>query len=206
MRIALFLLITTFLYASSYPFFSQKELQTTQNMRTKNRILDYQNTIAQMQGLPKQKQLTKTNFYLNQLLPQYDSVINKEEDHWATPKEFLLTGYGDCEDYVIIKYFTLLKLGFDESKLYITVVKEKYKGGMHMVLSYFEKKNNSPLILDNLSFRILKLKKRKDLQVNLLINSTGTYRLQQDRLVKVSSVHQKYKILMKNIENELNNF
>ena len=61
------------------------------------------------------------NFYLNQLLPQYDDVMQKQEDYWATPKEFLIAGYGDCEDYVIIKYFTLIKLGFDKNKLFLTI-------------------------------------------------------------------------------------
>jgi predicted transglutaminase-like cysteine proteinase len=52
-------------------------------------------------------------------------VINQQEDYWSTPREFLISGRGDCEDYAIIKYFTLIKLGFDERKLFLTSVKEK---------------------------------------------------------------------------------
>ncbi|MEA1982775.1 MAG: transglutaminase-like cysteine peptidase, partial [Campylobacterota bacterium] len=138
----------------------------------------------------------------NQLLPQYDAVINKQENHWATPKEFLITGYGDCEDYVIIKYFSLIKLGFDENKLFLTVVKENYYGQHHMVLSYFDSKQNYPLFLDNLSFKILNLKERKDLQAQTFINSTGVYKLQDGKLVKIAHRSLEYTELLKRIKKE----
>ena len=146
--------------------------------------------------------MTSINFYLNQLLPQYDDIINKQEDHWATPKEFLITGYGDCEDYVIIKYFSLIKLGFDENKLFITVVKETYYGGYHMVLTYFETNDKSPLVLDNLSFKILDLKTRKDIQAETFINSTGVYRMEDGKLVKFAHNSKEYLELLNNIKKE----
>jgi len=149
------------------------------------------------------QQLRKVNLYLNQLLPQYDSVIQKKNDHWATPKEFLLKGFGDCEDYVIIKYYSLLKLGYDEKKLFITVVKVKNSRSDHMVLSYFKEHGKSPLILDNLSFRILPLNKRTDLKAKLLINSTGVYKLtKRNTLLKIANSFEKYQLLIKRIESE----
>jgi len=186
-------------FANNYPSFTPQELsliETKYTLISINRITDFQNNIEVFRSLPKDLQLSKVNLYLNQLLPQYDTIIQQQEDYWATPKEFLSTGYGDCEDYVIIKYFTLLELGFDEKDLFITVVKEKFSGGIHMVLSYFQTQSETPLILDNLSFRILPLEKREDLVADMFINSSGVYRYQNKKLVKVASKYPKYQELL----------
>ncbi len=192
--------------ADTYPNFTKKNfiyIQNTASSIAKNRAQDYQETINSYKKYTKEKQLTRVNFYLNQLLPQYDDVIQKKEDYWASPKEFLITGYGDCEDYVIIKYFTLLKLGFDKDKLFLTTVHEKYLGGYHMVLSYFKSKGKSPLILDNLSFRILDLKTRDDLKADFFINSSGVYKLDKNNtLIKTHSASTQFKELMKKVKKE----
>lgn len=127
--------------------------------------------------------------------------MHKQRDYWATPKEFLIAGFGDCEDYVIIKYFTLLKLGFDKKKLFLTTVNEKYIGGYHMVLSYFEKKGESPLILDNLSFRILNLETRKDLEADTFINAHGVYKIDKNnKLIKVQNYSPKFQDLLRKVK------
>jgi amino acid transporter len=43
------------------------------------------------------------------------------DDYWMTPKEFFIKGFGDCEDYAIAKYFTLLELGVKKESLYLAV-------------------------------------------------------------------------------------
>jgi len=148
------------------------------------------------QYISPDEQLKRINFYLNRLQSQYDDVIKHKEDDWETPKEFLKIGYGDCEDYVLIKYYSLIKLGFDEKKLYITVVKEKFRGGYHMVLSYFKVSNKAPLILDNLSFKILDLKTREDLQAKYFINSTGVYKINKKyQLIKIAHKYKEFEEL-----------
>ena len=200
-----FLLLTLFtyaLFAQEYPSFTSQELQNLDRSDriAKNRILDYEKQVKICSSLPRKKQLQKINFYLNTLLPQYDAIINKKEDNWATPKEFLRVGYGDCEDYVIIKYYTLIHLGFDEKKLFITVVKEKFYGGYHMVLSYFKYKGKSPLVLDNLSFKILPMSKRSDLEAQYYINSTGVYKLlKNNQLHKVADKYKEFEELQKKV-------
>lgn len=129
--------------------------------------------------------------------------MQKQEDYWATPKEFLITGYGDCEDYVIIKYFTLIKLGFDRDRLFLTTVHEKYIGGYHMVLSYFDEEGRSPLILDNLSFRILRLETREDLVADTFIHYTGVYKINEhNKLVKVQRYSPKFQELLRKVKKE----
>jgi len=204
MKNFLLLLLTSILLADTYPSFTNSELKVIQNNNTisKNRIVDYQKTLLTLKTLDKKTQLNRINFYLNRLLPQYDNIINNKLDNWATPKEFLIVGYGDCEDYAIIKYYSLIKLGFDEKKLFITVVKEKFKGGIHMVLTYFKTKNESPLVLDNLSFKILDLKTREDLEAELFINSSGVYKLQKNhKLLKVAHKYREFEELKAKIKN-----
>jgi len=205
MKFIVFLLISSLLFAEQYPTFSQEEISKIEKKNgeiSKNRILDFNKNLKRIQKLSKTKQLNALNFYLNQLLPQYDSIIDKQENYWATPKEFLITGYGDCEDYVIIKYFSLIKLGFDEKKLFLTVVKENYYGHYHMVLSYFPSKEKDPLFLDNLSFKILSLSQRTDLQAQTFINSTGVYKLQNGKLVKIAKRSLEYTELLTRIKKE----
>lgn len=194
----LLLCFFTLLAAGDYPTFSKQELYQINktNVISKNRILDYQKNMELIQTYSKDEQLKKINFYLNRLLPQYDDITQKKEDDWATPKKFLKIGYGDCEDYVIIKYYSLIKLGFDEGKLFLTIVKEQFKGGQHMVLTYFNQNNKSPLVLDNLSFKILTLKKRTDLKAEFFINTTGIYKMDTNySLIKVADKYKKFEEL-----------
>lgn len=69
-------------------------------------------------------------------------------DYWEIPREFLEMS-GDCEDYAIIKYYTLKKLGYDTKKLRIVILKDIVRNGAHAVLAVY--KNDSIYILDNLS-------------------------------------------------------
>ncbi len=163
--------------SSVYPHFSSDELTTlkAKDRRAYARVLDYQMQLEKLTKLSQDKQLARVNLYLNGLLSQHDVITNATPEQWATPKEFLLAGFGDCEDYALIKYYSLIRVGFDERKLFLLIVKEKFRGGDHMVLAYFDTKNIAPLILDNLSFKILRLDKRVDLEAQFFINTSGVY-------------------------------
>lgn len=203
-KILLLTLLPFIIYASKYPHFTKKEFLTIEKNSgriAKNRAMDYQKKVKHLKSLNKAKQLNHVNGYLNQLLPQYDAVMQNQEDYWASPKEFLITGYGDCEDYVIIKYFTLLKLGFDKDRLYLTTVFENYLGGYHMVLSYFKKGISSPLILDNLSFRVLPLNQRKDIKADTFINERGVFKIDKNnKLTRIAHYSTQYIKLIKKIK------
>lgn len=196
----LIFLICVTLNASTYPYFTKDEFLNIEKQAgriSKNRAMDYQKMVSVFKTYNKNKQLNVVNHYMNQLLPQYDDIIQKQEDHWASPKEFLITGYGDCEDYAIIKYFTLLKLKFEKEKLFLTTVYEE-RGGYHMVLSYFKDEGKPPLILDNLSFKILDLKTRTDIKADTFINETGVYLMDRNyKLKKVAHHSSKYDELIK---------
>tara|TARA_Y100001960_G_scaffold333914_1_gene442190 strand:+ start:2992 stop:3642 length:651 start_codon:yes stop_codon:yes gene_type:complete len=69
-------------------------------------------------------------------------------DYWEIPSEFLEMS-GDCEDYSIIKYYTLRKLGYKADQLRLVVLKDTVRNGAHAVLAVYE--GDSIYILDNLS-------------------------------------------------------
>jgi len=206
MKYIFILIFAIHLFVDIYPSFTNKELKKIKinsGQIANNRVNDYIKTIKDYKKLPKAEQLIRVNTYLNQLLPQVDKLNQKCPDYWETPKEFLTVGYGDCEDYAIIKYYTLLKLGFSENRLFMTTVYEKLNGSYHMVLSYFESFKKPPLILDNLSFRVLNLKQRDDLTIDKFINSQGVFRLnKKNKLILVADSYKKFENLLKKINKE----
>lgn len=107
--------------------------------------------------------LNGVNDFFNQTPYASDKETWGISDYWATRYEFLGKDRGDCEDYVIAKYFTLKELGVPTSKLFMTYAKSlKYKTA-HMVLTYYATPRSEPLILDNYNFKILPSSQRDDL-------------------------------------------
>lgn len=96
------------------------------------------------------RKLILVNNYYNSFKYVSDYKQYKKNDYWATRKEFILKGRGDCEDFAIAKYFTLINAGIDKSKL--SLVLSTYKGNSHIVLVY--KDSNRIFYLDNNSWNI----------------------------------------------------
>jgi predicted transglutaminase-like cysteine proteinase len=111
----------------------------------------------------EETKLTEVNRFFNQFKYKTDKEQWDSDDYWATPEEFIGLYAGDCEDYVIAKYFTLRALGIEEKKLYLTYVKATELNMAHMVLSYFETPKSIPLVLDSYELKILPADQRKDL-------------------------------------------
>lgn len=109
------------------------------------------------------EKLNGVNDFFNQTPYASDKETWGVSDYWATRYEFIGKDRGDCEDYVIAKYFTLKELGVPPSKLFMTYAKSlKYKTA-HMVLTYYATPRSEPLILDNYNFKILPASQRDDL-------------------------------------------
>ena len=130
------------------------------------------------------KKLSHVNSFINKILPELDNKSVGIDDYWATPKEFLISGHGDCEDYAIAKYFTLLELGIKKENLYFAVVQVKGSRSNHMILLYSENKNSSPLVLDNLSSVVIPFSKRIDLKPKFAFNELNSYLLTNDGFTK----------------------
>ena len=97
------------------------------------------------------------------------------DDYWATPAQTLSQGKGDCEDFAIAKYFSLVSLGIPSEKLRLTFVKALTQNQAHMVLAYYPSPNEQPLILDNLDPHIRPASERRDLLPVYSFNNHGVF-------------------------------
>ncbi len=131
--------------------------QAERRGRALNKLLD------ELQDKDIDTQLKEVNRFFNQFIYREDIDLFGQQDYWQTPEEFIGRQQGDCEDFVIAKYFSLRKLGVPDKRLYLTYVKALKKNVAHMVLSYFPTPSSIPLILDNYNPYILRASERKDL-------------------------------------------
>ena len=107
--------------------------------------------------------LNRVNDFVNRLPAIPDIDHWKVADYWATSAESFASNGGDCEDFVIAKYFALKELGFPIERLRIVYVRMRNSSEAHMVLAYYVKPDAIPLILDNLFARIVPATERPDL-------------------------------------------
>jgi len=109
------------------------------------------------------EKLAQVNGFFNQLRFIDDSKLWGVENYWATPIEFIGVNGGDCEDFAIAKYFSLLELGIADEKMRITMVKSLTLDQYHMVVAYYSTPGAVPLILDNIDVEIKPADQRNDL-------------------------------------------
>lgn len=114
-------------------------------------------------NLKEAEKLHNVNGFFNLLRFIDDIKLWGDRNYWATPIEFIGVNGGDCEDFAIAKYFTLLELGVPDEKMRITMVKAVRLNQYHMVVAYYETPGSVPLILDNLDGRIKLASQRQDL-------------------------------------------
>lgn len=121
------------------------------------------------------------DFFNRHVAYKEDSEVWRQSDYWATPLETMGRGAGDCEDFAIAKYFSLLLDGIPAERLRITYVKARIGGRYskvsiaHMVLGYYPGPNDEPLILDNLLADIRPASRRPDLTPVFSFNSEGIW-------------------------------
>lgn len=134
--------------------------------------------MASLQSMPEEQQLKEINSFWNRIaLGGEDIDIWGVEDYWASPLETLGRAQADCEDYVIGKYFSLIRLGVPADKLRFIYVRAQVAGSSiaHMVLGYYPQPNAEPLLLDNLTGLIRPASQRPDLTPVFSFNSKGVY-------------------------------
>ena len=128
------------------------------------------------------ERLARVNTFFNRRLRfDDDSVVWKEPDYWATPLESLARGAGDCEDFAIAKYASLLVAGVPSERLRLIYVRARI-GGLqstlsqaHMVVGYYPTPDAEPLILDNLVGEIRPAGRRPDLFPVFSFTSEGLW-------------------------------
>ncbi|MGB0834483.1 MAG: transglutaminase-like cysteine peptidase [Psychrobium sp.] len=128
--------------------------------------------LTQDKALSERDKLEKVNRFFNYFRFVDDIKLWGVKNYWATPIEFIGVNGGDCEDYSIAKYYTLLELGVPDEKMRITMVKALRLNQYHMVLAYYETPASVPLILDNIDGKIKPATQRSDLLPVYSFNGT----------------------------------
>lgn len=82
------------------------------------------------------RQLLAVNQEMNRHRYISDELNWGVEDFWATPGEFFARS-GDCEDFAIVKYFSLKRLGWSDDELRIVAVRDLKLRIGHAVLVAF---------------------------------------------------------------------
>ncbi|MCT7584168.1 transglutaminase-like cysteine peptidase [Aliarcobacter butzleri] len=189
------ILLILFLFSNSFAYefkLNQKDKnlieKSTQKSFILKRLAKYEEVKNKAKNLDINNKLTQINLFINGSLAEFDNASMGIDDYWMTPKEFFIKGHGDCEDYVIAKYFTLLELGVKKENLYPAIVSVKGSPGFHLVLLYVEDKNKSPLVLDNLSFKILPFSKRTDLTPKVAFNEIDSYTLTREKFLQKADI------------------
>ncbi len=130
-------------------------------------------------GLDDEARLEPINAWFNRrVIFRTDDAASGEADHWASPLETLQAGHGDCEDYAIAKYFSLVAVGTPVARLRLVYVRAQVAGNdaqAHMVLAYYAQPNAEPLILDNLVTSVRPASRRPDLTPVFSFNSEGLW-------------------------------
>ncbi len=161
-------------------FDSARVLATAQRMGgpTLVRAQALMQSITEAARLREEDRLARINDFFNeQVLYRDDMEVWGVVDHWASPLETLSKGQGDCEDYAIGKYFSLIAAGVPSAKMRLVYVRAQVAGGIqaHMVLAYYPNPNAEPLILDNLIADIRSASSRPDLAPVFSFNAEGLW-------------------------------
>ncbi|MDL2284588.1 transglutaminase-like cysteine peptidase [Oxalobacter sp. OttesenSCG-928-P03] len=174
--------------ADVLPEFSEKYLAAAEKKHgagAKSRMQAWSRLISENRAKPELEKLDLVNSFFNKVPYYSDQKHWGRKDYWATPAEMLATNGGDCEDYAIAKYFTLVALGVDNSKLKITYVKAITEA--HMVLTYYSKPDAIPLVLDNMIPHIKPANQRPDLKPIYAFNGDGMWLVKSQQLGRVGS-------------------
>jgi predicted transglutaminase-like cysteine proteinase len=176
--IGLFFLFGVFTVSATFDISPRllAEIEQKHGKEASERIEQWQKLMQTAKRLPEAEKLKRVNDFFNQQINFVDDIyLWGVNDYWATPMEFLLQGAGDCEDFSIAKYFTLIELGVAEKKMRITYVKALELNQAHMVLTYYSTPRAVPTVLDNLMPEIKLATKRTDLLPVYSFNGAGLW-------------------------------
>ncbi len=161
---------------------------TAGEYRAAQRLQAWQTLLAELPDTPELQKLQQVNRFFNaHIRYAEDAELWNVSDHWAPLKETLELGAGDCEDFALAKYFTLLRLGFAEEKLRLLYTTLGQNGQAHMVLAYWPTLGSDVMILDNLNPDVTPLAQRTDLHIQFVFDSTYVYKYEHGSLQAVGT-------------------
>ena len=175
-------MLTVTIGSVSYAWDSERMLAAAQRLgpRAMAGVRLLQPLLTSSAELDDESKLAAVNKFFNRRIAYADDLqVWGQIDYWASPLETLSSGKGDCEDYVIAKYFSLLAMGMPSSKLRLVYALAKISKSenpiAHMVLAYYADPRAIPLILDNLTSDVKLASLRSDLTPIFSFNSDGLW-------------------------------
>lgn len=176
-----------------------------------SRYQDWKQMIESAKALGTSQKLARINEFFNRRLRfGEDQEIWGQGDYWATPMESLGKGAGDCEDFAIAKYFSLLLAGVANEQLRLIYVRARIgdpSSGVsqaHMVLAYYPAPDAEPMVLDNLITSIRPAAQRPDLFPVFSFNSQGIFQAGSKAAAPAANVSRlsRWKDLLQRARNE----
>ncbi len=142
----------------------------------------WRHMLEESRALSDDEKLKAVNLFFNRHMRfNSDQAVWGVPDYWATPLEFMGRAQGDCEDFAIAKYISLLILGVPNERLRLIYVRARFGGTSvlnseaHMVLGYYVDPAGEPVILDSLLNSIRPAATRTDLTPIFSFNKQGLW-------------------------------
>ncbi|MCC8193686.1 MAG: transglutaminase-like cysteine peptidase [Deltaproteobacteria bacterium] len=121
-------------------------------MRPASVYAQWQQIVERVKGASDLEKAKAVSAFFNRWPYRTDQAVYKVADYWATPREFLKNS-GDCEDYAIVKFYALVKLGVDPENMRVVALKDTIRNLAHAVLVLYTE--NDAYVLDNLTSMVL---------------------------------------------------
>ena len=108
-----------------------------------------------------ENRIAKVNRWVNRRIAYAsDAKLYGKADHWASLRETLSRGKGDCEDYAIAKMEILAAMGVAREDMYLTLARDLVRRDDHAVL--IVKLDGRSILLDNASDALIDGDKAND--------------------------------------------
>jgi predicted transglutaminase-like cysteine proteinase len=161
------------------------QINSKHDGETAKRFTAWEHLIYHSLDKTESEKIKLVNDFFNRMTWVSDKELWNQKDYWATPIESLIRNAGDCEDFSIAKYFTLMAMDIPYERLKISYVRLQ-DGQHHMVLSYYEDMDAEPIILDNFNKKLLPKHKRTDLTFLFSFNSEKVW-VSEKKFVRLSN-------------------
>jgi predicted transglutaminase-like cysteine proteinase len=106
----------------------------------------WQQLATEVKNKPVLEQLKAVTKFFNTWPYRLDRDNYGKDDYWAAPLEFVKNS-GDCEDYSIIKYYALRRLGVDPNNMRIVALQDTILRLGHAILAVYA--DGKVYVLDN---------------------------------------------------------
>lgn len=114
--------------------------------------------------------VVRVNNFWNANIKYIEDNAVHGRDHWQGPGDTWARKTGDCDDYAVAKYYTLLALGVPEKNLKLAGVLHDngtYSPGLHLVVLLTD--DRGAWVLDNADKEIALLSQRPDIISTLVV-------------------------------------